>query len=128
MNKIKYPPNAIKKCDQEIKLIMELIIQSKMGGTTINGRKGPERRLVMRTGKLLNSINPVIKVVDGKVEIDIEVVKYYQYLDVGSEKIKNPWFLTKELESNVKVIDSIKRLVEAGLEFTIKESLKVSSK
>jgi hypothetical protein len=126
--KIKYPPNAIKKCDEEIKIIMQLIIESKMGGTTINGSKGPERRLIMRTGTLLNSVNPVIKVVNGELEIDIDVVKYYQYLDTGTRRIKNPWFLTKELEKNLKFIDSIERLIEAGLEFTIKDNLRVNSK
>lgn len=51
MKNIKYPPGVIKKCDQVIKLIMQLIIESKLGGTTINGSKGPERRLVMRSNK-----------------------------------------------------------------------------
>jgi hypothetical protein len=128
MTKIKYPPNAIKKCDAEIKLLMQLIIESKIGGTTINGSKGASRRLIMRTGKLLNSINPVIKVVNGELQIDIEVVKYYQYLDVGTTRIKNPWFLTNELMKNQKLLESIERLTEAGIEFTIADNLKVSSR
>jgi hypothetical protein len=107
---------------------MQLIIESKIGGTTINGSKGASRRLIMRTGKLLNSINPVIKVVNGELQIDIEVVKYYQYLDVGTTRIKNPWFLTNELMKNQKLLESIERLTEAGIEFTIADNLKVSSR
>lgn len=123
--KIKYPPNAIKKCDDEIKALLQKIIKEKIGGTTINGSKGPSRRLNQNTGNLVNSVNPVIKVVNDKLIIDIEVVKYYQYLDTGSRRIKNPWFLTQELEKNVEFIKSIERLVEIGIEFTIESGLNV---
>jgi hypothetical protein len=126
--KIKYPPGAIKKCDQELKTLMKLVIESKIGGTTINGSKGPSRRLIMRSGDLLDSVNPVIKVVNDKLIIDIEVVKYYQWLDTGSRNIKNPWFLTQEFEDNIKVIESIERLTKAGIEFTIKDMLNIKIK
>ena len=125
--KIKYPPNAIKKCDEEIKIIMQLIIESKMGGTTINGSKGPSRRLNQNTGNLVNSVNPTIKVVNGELIIDIDVIKYYQYLDTGTRRIKNPWFLTEELEKNAEFIKSVERLVEIGIEFTIESGLNVRS-
>ena len=125
---IKYPPNAIKKCDEELKLLMQLVIQSKMGGTTEDGVKGPERKLNSISGNLLHNINPVIKVVDDKLTIDIEVVEYYQWLDTGSSKIKNPWFLTDEFIKNIKVVESIERLTKAGIEFTIQEMLNVKIK
>jgi hypothetical protein len=122
---IKYPLNAIKKCDDEIKALLQKIIKEKIGGTTINGTKGPSRRLIMRSGDLLDSVNPVIKVVNDKLIIDIEVVKYYQWLDTGSRRIKNPWFLTEELEKNVEFIKSIERLVEIGIEFTLEDGLNI---
>lgn len=125
--KIKYPPNAIKKCDEEIKALLQKIIKEKIGGTTINGSKGPSRRLNQNTGKLLNSVNPTIKVVNGELIIDIDVIKYYQYLDTGSRRIKNPWFLTEELEKNAEFIKSVERLVEIGIEFTIESGLNVRS-
>ena len=125
MTKIKYPPNAIKKCDDEIKALLQKIIKEKIGGTTINGSKGPSRRLNQHTGNLVNSVNPTIKVVDGELIIDIDVIKYYQYLDTGNRRIKNPWFLTQELEKNVEFIKSIERLVEIGIEFTIESGLNV---
>lgn len=124
---IKYPPNAIKKCDEELKILMQLVIQSKMGGTTVDGVKGAERRLESHTGNLLHNINPVIKVENGNLVIDIETIKYYQWLDTGSSKIKNPWFLTEEFTSNIKVIESIQRLVEIGIEFTLQESINIKS-
>jgi hypothetical protein len=125
---IKYPPNAIKKCDEELKILMQLVIQSKMGGTTVNGSKGPERRLNSISGNLLNNINPVVKVINDKLIIDLEVVEYYQWLDTGSSKIKNPWFLTDEFINNIKVVESIERLTKAGIEFTIQEMLNVKIK
>lgn len=128
MERIKYPPNAIKKCDEELKTLMKLVILSKIGGTTKNGSKGPSRRLEMRTGDLLDSVKPVIKVVNDKLIIDIEVIDYYRWLDVGSSRIKNPWFLTEEFQNNIKVVDSIERLTKAGIEFTISEMLNIKTK
>lgn len=122
---MKYPPNAIKKCDEELKILLELVIKSKMGGTTVDGRKGPEKRLESHTGNLLRNINPVIKVVNGELMIDIQVVDYYRWLDTGSSKIKNPWFLTEEFVNNIEVVESIKRLVAAGVKFTLEENLKM---
>lgn len=123
MSKIKYPPSAIKKCDKEIKDLLQKIIVTKSGGTTKNGNKGRARRLRKDTGELFRSIKPVIKVRNGELLIDIEVVKYYQYLDVGTEKIKYPWFLTDELIESAPFLDSIAKLEAAGISATIKEDI-----
>lgn len=123
MSKIKYPPSAIKKCDKEIKDLLQKIIVTKSGGTTIKGNKGRARRLRKNTGELFKSIKPVIKVRNGELLIDIEVVKYYQYLDVGTEKIKYPWFLTDELIESAAFLDSIAKLEAAGIVATIKEDI-----
>jgi len=128
MSKMKYPPSAIRKCDKEIKALLQRIIQTKKGGTTIKGNKGPARKLNLSDPSgLLDSVKPTIKVKNGELFIDIEVIKYYQYLDIGSPKIKNPWFLTDELTSNVEFLDSIGRLVAAGIALNVKDNIKTIS-
>lgn len=123
--KIKYPPSAIRRCDKELKDLLRRIIETKSGGTTIKGAKGPARRLNENTGDLKNKIKPVIKVINSELHIDIEVVKYYQWLDTGSSKIKYPWFLTKEFTTHPQFIKSIEVLTAKGIAFTMKENLKV---
>jgi len=125
--KIKYPPSAIKRCNNEVKALLQKIIDTKKGGTTIGGEKGPARILNKNTGDLRNNIKPVIKVRNGELLIDVEVVKYYQYLDKGTDRIKNPWFLTDELTSHIEFLDSIGRLVAAGIAFEIKDNIKTIS-
>lgn len=123
--KIKYPPNALRKADKEIKDLMKKIIETKRGGTTIKGAKGPSRTLNSISGDLKTRIKPVIKVKNGELVIDIEMVEYYQYLDKGTDRIKNPWFLTDELTSHIKFISSIEKLIAAGIAFSLKKDLKV---
>jgi len=123
--KIKYPPSAIRKCDREVKALLQRIIDTKRGGTTVKGAKGPSRTLNQNTGDLRNKIKPVIKVVNNELVIDIEVVKYYQYLDTGTSKIKYPWFLTAELTSHIDFIKSIEVLTAKGIAFTLEQDLKV---
>lgn len=120
---IKYPPSAIRKCDREIKDLLTDIISTKTGGTTVKGQKGPSRKLRSNTGKLLDSIKPIIKVKGGELFIDIEVVKYYQYLDTGSINIKYPWFLTEELINSAAFLDSIAKLETAGIVAYINENI-----
>jgi len=122
--KIKYPPSAIKKCDKQIKDLMIDIIKTKQGGTTIKGAPGPERTIINRTGTLIGSIKPVIKVVDNELFIEVEVVKYFQYLDQGTNRIKQPWFFTNELTQHAKFLDAIAQLEARGIAYTIQTNAK----
>lgn len=122
-NKIKYPPSAIRKCDREIKALLQSIIDTKRGGTTVNGVKGQARTLNQNSGDLRNKIKPVIKVVNNELVIDLEVVKYYQYLDTGTSKIKYPWFLTDELTRHADFLSSIEVLTAKGIAYTINEDI-----
>lgn len=121
--KIKYPSSAIRKCDREIKKLLQDIISTKSGGTTKKGNKARARRLKSNTGDLLNKIKPIIIVKNNEIHIDIQVMNYYQYLDVGTEKIKYPWFLTDELIESAPFLDSIARLEAAGIAAFIKDNI-----
>lgn len=123
--KIKYPPNAIKKADKEIKEALQNIIDTKIGGTTREGRKGPARRLDKISGNLRNKIKPIIRVQNNELVIDVEVMEYYKYLDVGTDRIKTPWFLTEEFTSSPGFISAIERLTAKGIAFTLEKNLKV---
>lgn len=125
--KIKYPSSAIRRCDKELKQLLQKVIDTKRGGTTVNGNKGAERTLNRNSGDLRNLIKPVIKVKGGELLIDIDVVKYYQYLDTGTDRIKNPWFLTEEFTSHVDFIAAISELTAKGIAHTIASDLKVNS-
>jgi len=122
MGKIKYSPSAIKKCDKEIKRILQSIIENKKGGTTKNGIIGPSRKLREISGDLKRNIKPIIKVVGNELLIDVEVMEYYQYLDLGTDRIKKPWFLTNELTSNKEFLMSIEKLVASGLALTMNKT------
>lgn len=126
MQKIKYPPSAIRRCDKALKDLMQKVIDTKKGGTTFEGVRGPARTLNRNSGELRNSIKPVIKVRNGELLIDIEVVKYYQYLDTGTERIKTPWFLTEEFTTHKDFIDAISELTAKGIAHTIASDLKVN--
>jgi hypothetical protein len=123
--KIKYPPNAIKKADKEIKETLQKIIDTKSGGTTRGGVKGPARKLNQISGNLRNKIKPIIGVKNNELFIDIEVMEYYKYLDVGTGKIKTPWFLTNELTNSAGFISAIERLTAKGIAFTLEQNLKI---
>jgi len=123
MKKIKYPPSAIRKCDREIKALLQKIIDTKKGGTTIEGQKGPARILNKNTGDLRKNIKPIIIVRNNELLIDIEVMSYYQYLDKGTNKIKNPWFLTDELIKDSRFLDSIAKLEAAGIAAYINDNI-----
>lgn len=124
--KIKYPPSAIKKADNEIKALLQNIIDTKVGGTTRGGVKGAPRVLRKITGRLRTRIKPIIKVVDNELFIDVEVMEYYKWLDVGTKKIKTPWFLTAELTSDAIFLKSIEKLTAKGIAFTIEQDLKIT--
>lgn len=111
--KFNYPKSAVRKADREIKALMKRIIRTKKGG---KDNKAAKRR----TGRLQDNIKPVININQrtGEVEIDIEVMEYYQYLDEGTTRIKNPWFYTEELMKQSEFLDSIAELVAAGYEET----------
>jgi hypothetical protein len=126
MAKIKYPPSAIKRCDKKLKQLLQEVIDTKRGGTTIDGVKGPARVLNQNTGDLRNRIKPVIKVKGSELHIDMEVVKYYQYLDTGTSRIKNPWFLTEEFTNHDDFIKAIEELTAKGLAHTMARSLKMN--
>jgi hypothetical protein len=123
--KIKYPPNAIRKADKEIKETLQNIIDTKIGGTTVGGRKAPSRKLNKISGNLRNNIKPIIVVKNNELFIDVEVMEYYKWLDVGSSKIKNPWFLTEELVGSPGFISAIEVLMAKGIAFTLEKNLKV---
>ena len=124
--KIKYPPSAIRRCDKALKDLMQKVIDTKKGGTTVKGARGPARTLNRNSGELRNKIKPVIRVKSGELHIDMEVVKYYQYLDTGTERIKNPWFLTEEFTTHKDFIDAIAELTAKGIAHTIASGLKVN--
>jgi hypothetical protein len=124
--KIKYPPNAIKKADKEIKETLQNIIDTKIGGTTVKGRKGPAKKLNQISGNLRNKIKPIIRVQNNELVIDVEVMEYYKYLDVGTDRIKTPWFLTNELVESVGFISAIERLTAKGIAFTLEQNLKIN--
>lgn len=124
--KIKYPPNAIKKADKEIKETLQNIIETKIGGTTRGGNKAPARKLNQISGDLKNKIKPIIKVQSNELVIDVEVMEYYKYLDVGTDRIKTPWFLTEELVGSPGFIGAIERLTAKGIAFTIEKNLKIN--
>ena len=125
--KIKYPSSAIRRCDKELKQLLQKVIDTKRGGTTVKGSKGSERTLNRNSGDLRNKIKPVIKVKGGELLIDIDVVEYYQYLDTGTDRIKNPWFLTEEFTNHVDFIAAISELTAKGIAHTISENLKINS-
>ena len=120
--KIKYPPSAIRKADKEIKKLMQDIIEKKMGGTTTKKKTTPKRTLNKVSGNLHRNVKPVIRAKsNGELFIDVEVMEYYQYLDEGTKRIKNPWFLTEELMNKSEFLDAITDLTREGFEETIIE-------
>jgi poly(3-hydroxyalkanoate) synthetase len=126
--KIKYPPSAVKRADKKLKALLLRIIETKKGGTTTGGKKTPSRTLNEDTGELKRSVKNagnIIEIKKGKIFIQIKVVEYYQYLDTGSKKIKNPWFLTEEFTNHKDFKEAIEELVAAGLENEIVEVLSV---
>ena len=56
MQKIKYPSSAIRRCDKALKDLMQKVIDTKKGGTTSEGVRGPARTLNRNSGELRNSM------------------------------------------------------------------------
>jgi hypothetical protein len=111
--KFNYPQKAINKAEKEIKDLMKKIIRTKKGGKGNNAAKRD-------SGNLQDNIKPILTInkTTGEVEIDIQVMEYYQYLDEGTVRIKKPWFYTGELMSRVEFTDAIADLIAAGFEET----------
>lgn len=130
-DKIKYPPFALKRADKKLKALLLHIVDTKKGGTTNNGKKGPSRKLNEISGDLKRSIKKagnIIEVKDSKLFIRIKVVEYFQYIDQGTSKIKNPWFITDEFTSHPDFTEAMEELITAGLQEEVFEIISESNK
>lgn len=130
-DKIKYPPFALKRADKKLKALLLHIVDTKKGGTTKDGKKGPSRKLNENSGDLKRSIKKagnIIEVKDGKLFIRIKVIEYFQYIDQGTSKIKHPWFITDEFTSHPDFREAMEELVTAGLQEEVFEIISESNK
>lgn len=87
------------------------VIDTKKGGKS-------NRTIKKRTGKLRNSLKPILSVKGDGFELSIEAMDYYKFLDTGSKNIK-PWFLTKELTGSKEFKDIIEKCYQNALRNTI---------
>jgi len=108
---MRFKNSEIRKANSKIKRILVSIIDSKR-------RSSDGHTIRKRTGNLRRNIKPLIEVDSGELVVDIQVMEYYQYLDVGTRRIQ-PWFLTEELFENEDFQKVLQDLVGDAIESSI---------
>jgi len=85
---------------------------------TLNTKTGGKANKVLRniTGNLRRKINSFLYIENNTLMLDMEMVHYYQYLDEGTKRIKNPWFLTEDFTGSKEFREVIRSLIKNGIE------------
>jgi hypothetical protein len=115
---IKYKKSELNKANLKIEKLLLRIIETKRGGKF-------NKPLNKITGNLRKNIKSLIYESNNKLFIDLEVMEYYQFLDEGTRKITNPWFLTEELTNHEDFEEIVGELLRDSIE---EASYKVISK
>lgn len=95
---------SLDKANAKIKALVLKILKTKRGGNS-------NKTIQKRTGKLKRTLDAFLRVEKDNLFINIKAVNYYKYLDKGSNNIKKPWFLTKELTESKEFKKVIKDLL-----------------
>ena len=105
--------NILMKSNKTLHSLLLALVKSNKGGKKNTSLK-------VRTGKLRASIKPVLVVNGDSLELNIEVIDYYKYLDSGTKHISNPWFFTKDLVESKEFTDIIQECYVNAFENTLK--------
>lgn len=105
---IVYSKAELNRANAKVVALLLKIIETKRGGKF----NQPLRKV---TGNLRRNIKSVIYESGGKLFIDLEVMEYYKYLDEGTKRITNPWFLTEELTTHDEFSVIVGDLIKEGI-------------
>jgi hypothetical protein len=106
---IKYKKSELSKANRDIEKLLLKIIETKRGGKF-------NRPLNKITGNLRKNIKSLIYESNGNLYVDLDVMEYYQFLDEGTRRITNPWFLTEELTESDEFVEIVEGLIRDGIE------------
>ena len=87
--------------NRRIKVIVLKVLRTKRGGS--NGKR------IGGTGRLISSVDTFLKLRSGNLEINIDALEYYRYLDLGTDKFEG-WFFTEEIVNRTdfkKIVDNL---------------------
>lgn len=107
MARIKYSKASLQRANRKLYGLVRRTILTKK-------RKYDGKILQVRTGNLSKKIKPIIKVENKRLVIDLEVMEYYKYLDLGTERIE-PWFLSEEITESEYMKEIIEELTNDAL-------------
>lgn len=98
--RLRYTKKALQRANRQVYGLVKRTILTKK-------RKSDGKILNVISGDLSTKIKPFFIVKKGELLINIDVMKYYQYLDKGTDRIK-PWFLSEEIMES----EYMKRIIE----------------
>lgn len=87
--------------NRRIKVIVLKVLRTKRGGN--DGKR------IGGKGSLISSVDTFLKLRSGNLEINIDALEYYRYLDLGTDDFKG-WFFTEEIVNRTdfkKIVDNL---------------------
>lgn len=105
------------KANKDLNKLLLHIVDTKRGGKS-------NKKIKYDTGKLRNSLKTILSITSEKLELNIEAVEYYKYLDNGTKNINKPWFFTKELTTSQDFIDVVQSIYTNAFRNTVSKILK----
>lgn len=96
------------KYDRDMQRQVRLVIASTKGGRTKEGMRINATELKFHTYNLVKYIYPRFEIQGDVLNMEMEVMHYYKYLDEGTRKIKYAWPLTEKLFARKEVRRIIK--------------------
>lgn len=107
---------ALREAERDLEKLMLKIIMTATGGKynrTLRKRSGNLRRY--REGSLFIEGN--------KLVVQMRTMYYYLFLDEGTKKIKNPWYLTEKWTTHPKFREIIQRLMNESVKSAVFETV-----
>jgi len=97
---------AKRRAEKKIaELILKILEKTQRSTPTYKG----VRTITKDTGNLFRNIKPKITINNKVLNVDVEMMNYYQFLDAGTTNIE-PWFFTEEIMDDpelLKIMDDL---------------------
>lgn len=110
--KLKLDSVGKRKAEKKLVLLIEKILKThQRSKPTYKG----VRTITKDTGNLFRNIKPHFILSGNTLNVDIQMMEYYKWLDAGTKDI-DPWFFTEELMDSSELLQIMDELVYDGVE------------
>ena len=110
--KIKLSSVAKRKAEKELVILIRKVLENhKRSKKTYKG----VNTITKDTGNLFRNIKPILTLNNSVLNIDVQMMNYYQWLDAGTKDIE-PWFFTEEIMDSPELLEIMDELIFDGVE------------